>query len=70
MFICNKIKCVTGLLFYKIHGFFCFELNTGVRAETVVTALDSHQFGLGSDLAMYAIYGLESGHYLSPGGGA
>ena len=36
----------------------------------MVTALDSHQFGLGSGLAMYAIYGLGTGHYLSPGGGA
>ena len=36
----------------------------------MVTAPDSHQFGPGSGLAMYAIYGLESGHYLSPGGGA
>ena len=35
----------------------------------MVRALDSHQFGQGSGLAMYAIYGLGSGHYLSPGGG-
>ena len=33
----------------------------------VVRALDSHQFGLGSGLAMYAIYGLGTGHYLLPG---
>ena len=64
----NKIKCVTGLLFYKIH-FFCFELNTGRRGEAVVRALDSHQFGLGSGLAMYAIYGLGTGDYLLPEGG-
>ena len=49
--------------------FFCFELNTGGRGEAVVRALDSHQFGLGSGLAMYAIYGLETGHYLLPGCG-
>ena len=55
--------------FYKIHVFFCSELNTGGRGEAVVRALDSHQFGQGSGLAMYAIYGLGSGHYLSPGGG-
>ena len=48
---------------------FCFELNTGGRGEAVVRALDSHQFGLGSGLAMYAIYGLGTGHYLSPGCG-
>ena len=34
----------------------------------MVRALDSHQFGLGSGLAMYAIYGLGTGHYLLPGG--
>ena len=34
----------------------------------MVRALDSHQFGLGSGLAMYAIYGLGTGHYLVPGG--
>ena len=44
---------------------FCFELNTWGRGEAVVRALDSHQFGLGSGLAMYAIYGLGTGHYLS-----
>ena len=27
-------------------------------------------FGLGSGLAVYAIYGLGTGHYLSPGGEA
>ena len=27
-------------------------------------------FGLGSGLAVYAIYGLGTAHYLSPGGGA
>ena len=47
--------------------FFCFELNTGGRGEAVVTALDSHQFGLGSGLAMYSIYGLGTGHFLSAG---
>ena len=56
--------------FIKYMFFFCFELNTGGRGETVVTALDSHQFGLGSGLVMYTIYGLGTGHYLSPGGGA
>ena len=40
---------------------FCFELNTWGRGETVVRALDSHQFGLVSGLAMYAIYGLGTG---------
>ena len=35
----------------------------------MVTALNSHQFGLGSGLAMYAIYGLGTGHYLSPSWG-
>ena len=35
----------------------------------MVRALDSHQFGLGSGLAMYAIYGLGTGHYLLLGGG-
>ena len=39
----------------------CFELNTGGRGEAVVRALDSHQFDLGLGLAMYAIYGLETG---------
>ena len=34
----------------------------------MVRALDSHQFGLGSGLAMYAIYGLGTGHYLLLGG--
>ena len=34
----------------------------------MVRACDSHQRGLGSGLAMYAIYGLGTGHYLSPGG--
>ena len=34
----------------------------------MVRALDSHQFGLGSGLAMYTIYGLGTGHYLLPGG--
>ena len=28
-FICNKIKCVTGLLFYKIHGFFVLNWTQG-----------------------------------------
>ena len=35
----------------------------------MVSALDSHQFGLGSGLAIYAIYGLGTGHYLAPGEG-
>ena len=35
----------------------------------MVRACDSHQCGLGSGLAMYVIYGLGTGHYLSPGGG-
>ena len=35
----------------------------------MVRACDSHQCGLGSGLAMYAIYGLGTGHYLSPGVG-
>ena len=35
----------------------------------MVRACDSHQCGLGSGLAMYAIYGLGTDHYLSPGGG-
>ena len=48
---------------------FCFELNTGGWREAVVRALDSHQFSLGSGLAMYAIYGLGTGHYLWPGKG-
>ena len=43
-------------------------MNTGGRGEAVVRALDSHQFGLGSGLAMYTIYGLGTGHYLLPGG--
>ena len=34
----------------------------------MVRVLDSHQFGLGSGLAMYAIYGLGTGHYFWPGG--
>ena len=38
------------------------------RGEAVVRALDSYQFGLGSGLAVYAIYGLGTGHYLLPGG--
>ena len=33
----------------------------------MVRALDCHQFGLGSGLAIYAIYGLGTGHYLLPG---
>ena len=40
-----------------------------MRGEAVVRALDSHQFGFGSGLAMYTIYGLGTGHYLSPGAG-
>ena len=35
----------------------------------MVRALDSHQFGLGPSLAMYAIYVLGTGYYLLPGGG-
>ena len=49
--------------------FFCFELNIERRGEAVVKACNSHQCGLGSGLAMYAIYGLGTGHYLSPGRG-
>ena len=48
---------------------FCFELNTGGRGEAVVRALDSRQFGLGSGLAMYTIYGLGTGHCFIPWGG-
>ena len=58
------------LVYFFIKYILCFELNTAGRGEAVVTALDSHQFGLGSGLALYAIYGLGTGHYLSPGGGA
>ena len=53
--------------FFRKYIVFCFELNTWGRGEAVVRALDSHQFGLGSGLAMYAIYGLGTGHYLLPG---
>ena len=35
----------------------------------MVRACDSHQFGLGSGLAVYEIYGLGTGHYLSSGAG-
>ena len=49
---------------------FCSELNRGGRGEAVVRALESHQFGVGSGLPMYAMYGLGTGHYLSPGVGA
>ena len=35
----------------------------------MVRALDSHQFGLGPSLAMYAIYVLGTGYYLLPWGG-
>ena len=55
--------------FFRKYIVFCFELNTWGRGEAVVRALDSHQFGLVSGLAMYAIYGLGTGHYLSPGCG-
>ena len=44
-------------------------MNTGGRGEAVVRACDSHQFGLGSGLAVYEIYGLGTSHYLSPGAG-
>ena len=54
--------------FFRKYIVFCFELNTWGRGEAVVRALDSHQFGLGSGLAMYAIYGLGTGHYLLLGG--
>ena len=47
--------------FFRKYIVFCFELNTWGRGEAVVRALDSHQFGLGSGLAMYAIYGLGTG---------
>ena len=53
--------------FFIKYMVFLFELNTGGRGEAVVRALDSHQFGLASGLAMYAIYGLGTDH--SPGGG-
>ena len=56
------------LAYFFITWFLSFELNTGARGEAVVRALDSHQFGLGSGLAMYAIYGLGTGHYLLPAG--
>ena len=35
----------------------------------MVRALDSRQFGLGSGLAMYTIYGLGTGHCFIPWGG-
>ena len=57
------------LVYFFVKYILCFELNTGGRGEAVVRALDSHQFGLGSGLAMYAIYGLGTGHYLLLGGG-
>ena len=44
-------------------------MNTGGRGEAVVRACDSHQFGPGSGLALYEIYGLGTGHYLSPEAG-
>ena len=47
--------------FFKKYIVFCFELNTWGRGGVVVRALDSHQFGLVSGLAMYAIYGLGTG---------
>ena len=40
----------TFLIKYMV---FCSEMNTGGRGEAVVRACDSHQFGLGSGLAMY-----------------
>ena len=55
--------------FFIKYMVFCSEMNTGERGEAVVRACDSHQFGLGSGLAMYAIYGLGTSHYLSPGEG-
>ena len=55
--------------FFIKYMVFCFELNTGGRGEAVVRAPDSHQFGLGSGLAMYTIYGSGTGHYLLLGGG-
>ena len=48
--------------FFRKYIVFCFELNTWGRGEAVVRALDSHQFGLVSGLAMYVIYGLGTGH--------
>ena len=47
--------------FFRKYIVFCFELNTWGRGEAVVRALDSHQSGLVSGLAMYAIYGLGTG---------
>ena len=57
--------CFTFFIKYMV---FCSEMNRGGRGEAVVRACDSHQFGLGSGLAMYATYGLGTGHYLSPRG--
>ena len=62
-FLCfsyNKIKCVTGLLFYMVHGilpreelsWLMSELGSGGRGEALVRALVVHQCGLGSGLGM------------------
>ena len=54
--------------FFIKYMVFCSEMNTGGRGEAVVRACDSHQFGLGSGLAMNTIYELGTSQYLSPGG--
>ena len=62
-FLCfsyNKIKCVTGLLFYMVHGilpreelsWLMSELGSGGRGEALVRALVLHQCGPGSGLGM------------------
>ena len=62
-FLCfsyDKIKCVTGLLFYMVHGILpreklsrlMSELGSGGRGEALVRALVLHQCGLGSGLGM------------------
>ena len=68
-FICNKIKCVTGLHFYKIHVLLFWTEHRGEGWGSGHSTHNSHQFGLGSSLAMYAMYGLGTGHYLLLGAG-
>ena len=62
-FLCfsyNKIKCVTGLLFYMVHGILpreelprlMSELGSGGRGEALVRALILLQCGPGSGLGM------------------
>ena len=55
------IKLSVLLVYFFVKYILCFELNTVGRGEAVVRALDSHQVDLGLGLAMYAIYGLETG---------